>query len=152
MEYDPHRKGRYGDGMMYMPDGASGGERGGYASGGNNSRGTRGYRDGMIRRYDDGQISYSMYHEPMMGHIYRDGVMQDPRNMMIRDPREGRSGERRKMYMEGKIHKDKVKSMQDLEAYMQELATDMSEMIQDASPEEKQLLQNKIATLAAKVK
>jgi len=28
----------------------------------------------------------------------------------------------------------------------------MTEMIQDASPEEKQLLQNRIATLAAKVK
>jgi hypothetical protein len=42
--------------------------------------------------------------------------------------------------------------MQELEAYMQELAQDMSEMIQEASPEEKQLLQQKIATLASKVK
>ena len=35
---------------------------------------------------------------------------------------------------------------------MQELASDMTEMIQDASPEEKQLLQNKITAVAAKVK
>jgi hypothetical protein len=35
---------------------------------------------------------------------------------------------------------------------MQELANDMTDMIQDASPEEKQLLQTKISTLAAKIK
>lgn len=146
---------------MYAQGGNNGGGR---SSGGNNARGggTRGYSDGMIRRYDDGQTSYSMYndggassyamyHDPVP-YIYRDGMMQDHRNAMMRDPREGRSGERRKMYMEGKGHKDKAKQMQELEQYMQELASDMSEMIQDASPEEKQLLQSRIATLAAKVK
>lgn len=118
-----------------------------YASGmqGNGGRGgnTRGYQDGMIRRYDDGQTSYSMYHEPMP-YGYREAMM--------RDPREGKSGERRKMYMEGKAYKDKIKQMQDLESYMQELASDMTEMIQDATPEEKQLLQSKLTTLAAKMK
>lgn len=78
-------------------------------------------------------------------HVYRDGAM--------RDPHEGKSGQRRKMYMEGqKMHHDKTKQMQELEAYMAELAQDMSEMIQEASPEEKQLLQQKIAMLASKVK
>ena len=72
---------------------------------------------------------------------------------MIRDPYEGKSGWRRKMYMEGKhSHKDKTQQMQDLENYMQELANDMTEMIADATPEEKQLLQQKIAVLASKIK
>ena len=35
---------------------------------------------------------------------------------------------------------------------MNELTVDMIDMIQDATPEEKQLLQNKIATLATKIK
>jgi hypothetical protein len=42
--------------------------------------------------------------------------------------------------------------MQELDAYMQELTTDLVEMIQDASPEEKQMLQQKISALATKIK
>lgn len=72
---------------------------------------------------------------------------------MYRDPRQGKSDERRKMYMHGKqLGKDKTSQMKELEGYMQELSQDMAEMIQDASPEEKQLLQQKITTLAAKIK
>lgn len=162
MYYDPMYDSRYNE--RYAPMMYAQGNGGGRSSGGNNARGggSRGYSDGMIRRYDDGQTSYSMYndsgassysmyHEPMP-YIYRDGMMQGSHYPMMRDPREGRSGERRKMYMEGKGHKDKTQQMQELEQYMQELASDMSEMIQDASPEEKQLLQSRIATLAAKVK
>lgn len=78
-------------------------------------------------------------------HVYRNG-------MMMHDPYEGKSGERRKMYMEGKGKHDKAHQMQELEAYMQELAQDMSEMVEDASPEEKMLLQQKISTLASKIK
>ena len=37
------------------------------------------------------------------------------------------------------------------ENYMHELTEDITEMIQDASPEEKQLLQKKLSTLATKV-
>lgn len=70
----------------------------------------------------------------------------------MRDPDEGRSGERRKMYMKGKMDKDKAHQMKELENYMSELAQDMTEMIQDASPEEKALLQQKISLLAAKIK
>lgn len=70
----------------------------------------------------------------------------------MRDSREGRSGETRRMYMEHKsLHADKNVKMKDLEKYMQELTHDMTEMIQDASPEEKQLLQQKISTLAQKI-
>lgn len=150
MYYDPMHNPYYED--RYMPmmyaQGANGMSGGGRSSGGNGARGggSRGYSNGMIRRYDDGQTSYSMYNDP-----YAHKDMMHPAHMM-RDPREGRSGERRKMYMEGRGYKDKAKQMQELEQYMQELASDMTEMIQDASPEEKQLLQNRIATLAAKVK
>lgn len=69
-----------------------------------------------------------------------------------KDPDEGRSGERRKMYMKGKMDNDKAHQMRELENYMSELAQDMTEMIQDASPEEKALLQQKITLLAQKIK
>lgn len=73
-----------------------------------------------------------------------------PSNM--RDMREGRSPMSRKMYMESKeMHHDKAKTMKELETYMTELSQDITEMIRDASPEEKQLLQKKIATLATKI-
>ena len=141
MYYNPYPMEHYEEPYMPHTMYASGMQ----GNGGNSGRGssTRGYQDGMIRRYDDGQTSYSMYHEPMP-YGYREAMM--------RDPREGKSGERRKMYMEGKAYKDKIKQMQDLESYMQELASDMTEMIQDATPEEKQLLQSKLTTLAAKMK
>lgn len=45
------------------------------------------------------------------------------------------------MYMEGKGSHDKTAQMKELENYMQELSEDLTEMIHDASPEEKQLLQ-----------
>ena len=72
---------------------------------------------------------------------------------VMRDRREGRSAMSRKTYMESKeMHKDKNTQMQELDKYVQELTADMVEMIQDASPEEKQLLSNRIATLATKIK
>lgn len=70
----------------------------------------------------------------------------------IRDRREGRSPHSRKMYMESKeMHHDKAKQMKELESYMQELTTDILEMIEEASPEEKQYLSSKISTLATKI-
>ena len=123
--YDPRYRARYNDGTMYASNG--GGMRG--SSTGN----------------------YTMYHRSLP---YEDGEYPMPyyRDGMIHDPQEGRSGKRRKMYMEGKNHKDKAKQMQELEAYMQELAEDMAEMIQDASREEKQILQQKLTMLTAKIK
>lgn len=73
-------------------------------------------------------------------------------NDMRRDPREGRSYMRRRMYMEGKeLHKDVNSQMKELEAYLQELSTDITEMIRDASPEEKATLRQKMTTLANKI-
>ena len=76
-----------------------------------------------------------------------------PFGEMMRDSREGRSPMNRKMYMESKhMHKDKQTQMHELEKYVQELTNDLVEMVEDASPEEKQLLSNRIATLATKIK
>ena len=59
----------------------------------------------------------------------------------------------RKMYMESKeMHKDKTAQMHELEKYAQELTSDLMEMIEGASPEEKQMLSSRIATLATKIK
>lgn len=70
----------------------------------------------------------------------------------FRDSREGRSPTSRKMYMESKeLHHDKAKKMKELEKYMQELTLDIAEMIEDSSPEEKQLLHKKISALATKI-
>lgn len=72
--------------------------------------------------------------------------------MMSRDPREGRSPMRRRMYMEGKeMHKDTNSQLRELEAYLQELSTDITEMIKDASPEERSTLRQKMTTLASKI-
>ena len=72
--------------------------------------------------------------------------------MDMRDPREGRSYMSRKTYMESKeMGRDKLGSIQDLEHYMSELSEDITEMIHNASPEEKQLLQKKLSMLAQKI-
>lgn len=76
-----------------------------------------------------------------------------PYDMPMRDMREGRSPMRRKMYMESKeMHKDSKESMMELEKYLQELSTDITELVSEATPEEKQILQQKIAAIATKIK
>lgn len=117
-----------GSGIMYATAGS-----GGNSSGGNNAQGggTRGYHD--------------IYGMPEYPH--------QPPMLSSRDMREGNSPMYRKMYMEGKaMNKDKNSQMQELEKYMQELSQDITEMIKDASPEEKQLLQQKISTLSTKIR
>jgi hypothetical protein len=71
---------------------------------------------------------------------------------MQRDIREGRSGQIRRGYMEAKEQgKDKQQKMKELEDYMKELSTDVTEMIGDASPEEKSLLKQKMQVLMQKI-
>lgn len=148
--YDP----RYREKNNYIPMYAQG-NSGSSSSGSNGSMGgTRGYHDGMIPRYDNDMMynsNYTMYEQGGNQGGGRGGN-RNYQDMMMRDPKEGRSGERRKMYMEGKGMKDKTHQMRELETYMQELSQDITEMIQDASPEEKQMLQQKISTLATKIK
>lgn len=79
------------------------------------------------------------------GRNYYDGPM-------YRDEREGRSYNSRRMYMEAKdMKRDKATQLRELEKYMQELSQDITEMIADASPEEKQYLEKKITALASKI-
>lgn len=70
----------------------------------------------------------------------------------LRDHKEGQSPKSRKMYMESKeLRHDKTVQIQELEQYMKELSSDIVEMIQGASPEEKQLLKSKLTTLISKI-
>ena len=129
---------------MYFPSGGSsgsnsgGGGRGGNSGGGNNSGGNDA-RGGGTRGYEEplGMMGKPMY--PEMGG-------------MMRDPREGRSPMRRRMYMEGKETRNDTNSqLRELESYLQELSTDITEMIKDASPEERATLYQKMTMLANKI-
>lgn len=78
--------------------------------------------------------------------------IEDENKTMHRDEREGRSYNNRRMYMEAKeMKRDKATQLRELEKYMQELSQDITEMIVDASPEEKQYLEKKITALASKI-
>lgn len=74
-----------------------------------------------------------------------------------RDYREGRSGQRRRGYMESKeLHSDnspesKQHRMKELDAYMKDLSEDVTEMIGDASAEERALLKQKMQGLVSKL-
>lgn len=98
-----------------------------------------------------------MYHRDMdrdMGRMY---YTEHTMNTSMRDSREGRSGMSRRAYMENKeLHKanttaDKEAKVRDLNTYMTELATDMSEIINDATPEEKSVLKSKLSALVTKI-
>lgn len=139
------------------------------------------YGDGGRRYYDhyryaDGRFApkghgtYRRgYEEPPYYHMtpemYRDmdrdmGRMyytEPTMNTSMRDSREGRSGMSRRAYMENKeLHKantpaDKEAKVRDLNTYMTELAADMSEIINDATPEEKSVLKSKLSALVTKI-
>lgn len=86
------------------------------------------------------------------GHSNGVNYYTETAGLMGRDPREGRSPMRRRMYMEGKqMHKDTNSQLRELEAYLQELSSDITEMIKDASPEERNTLRQKMTTLASKI-
>lgn len=78
--------------------------------------------------------------------MFDDSLWDEP------DEYSGNSYKNRRMYMEAKeMHKDKAVQLRELEKYMQELSTDIVDMIQDASSEEKAYLEKKISALATKV-
>lgn len=110
-----------------------------YYNGGGNSSNSGGSRGGQSGGNSGGSRNY-------------DGGQYYPYPAEIRDYREGKSPVTRRNYMESKeLHHDKAKQMQELEKYMKELTDDILEMIKEASPEEKQILSQKLATLATKV-
>jgi hypothetical protein len=75
----------------------------------------------------------------------------------MRDSREGKAGMMRKGYMETKeMHKgstpqDKEANMRSLEEYLKELSEDLTGLLSDMTPEERQMAKTKITTLAAKM-
>lgn len=122
--YDRYRDMDKDYGKLYY-DGNNGGNSGNNASTSNSS--------------SSGQSSTSHYFER-------------PYPMAMRDSREGRSPMSRRNYMETKqMHGDKKNQMQELEQYLQELSSDITEMISDSSQEEKTLLQSKLMALANKI-
>lgn len=106
---------------------------------------------------DYGRMYYSGQPRDSKGRFMEDGratayYTEREYPVDMRDKREGRSPMQRRMYMESKeLHKDKNVKMKELEKYVQELGEDLVEMIEDASPEEKQMLSKKIASLAEKI-
>lgn len=80
-------------------------------------------------------------------------AMHEPKATIEEDwSKKGHSPMARETYL---ILKDgnhsKEEAMKELEKYMQELSNDIFEMIKEATPEEKALLQKKIAVLATKI-
>ena len=126
---------------MYYPSGSGGGNSGG--SSGGSSGGGRGGNSGSSGGSSGGRGGNS-------GGGSR-GYTEIPADMM-RDPREGKSPMRRRMYMEGKEMKNDTNSqLRELEEYIHELSDDITEMIKDASQEEKATLRQKMTTLANKI-
>lgn len=105
-------------------------------------------RDGMSRMYYSGSNG---------GSNSSGGSMNSGNMSGGRDYREGRSGQTRRSYMEKKeLHKnntaeDKQAKLKELEAYMADLSSDITEMINGATTEEKNMLKTKIQTLAQKI-
>ena len=122
-EYDEGR-------MYYSPSNSSGGNMNSSNSNGGNTNSSSG------RNYMERDRGYKM-------------ETDEPR---WRDEREGHSYENRRMYMEAKeMKKDKTFQLRELEKYMQELGQDITDMISDASADEKAYLEKKISALAVKI-
>lgn len=133
--------------MMYASNGQGGNSSSYYtpimyaADGNRQSSGESRNYSPMMYASNGGSTSSYMYHSPeyMYPSIYE-------------QEQQGRSPMMRRRYMDGKRYNDKQTQMQELEKYTQELASDLTDMIKDASPEEKTLLQQKISMLASKIK
>ena len=126
--YTDYRMMDRGNGRMYYEEGMSNGN---HMTSGTNNASMQGNnaRGGGSRGYYERELPWEM-----------------------RDEREGRSHMSRKNYMEAKeMHHDKNVKLKELEKYMQELSNDMVEMISDTSPEEKQLLEKRLAALSSKI-
>lgn len=115
-------------------------------------------REEMGRMYYSGSGSQGGMSSGMSGGRSSSGSMGGSRvyseigSQSGRDSREGRSGQSRRSYMESKeMGKDKQEKMKSLEEYLKELSTDVTEMISDASPEEKSMLKNKMSVLMQKI-
>ncbi len=112
------------------------------------------YEPEEARYYTPGSTMYRDNSNGNGNRMYYDGgSMRSEYPLEIRDYREGRSPITRRSYMESKeMHQDKNKQLKELEQYMNELSQDIYEMIEDAEPEQKAILSQKLNNLASKVK
>lgn len=116
------------------------------------SRGRYMYTEPMMMddRFDPSWDRSRMYYTEPSGMYYSSSTNND--SNYTRDSREGRSGMARRGYMEAKEHgEDKSKKTKELEKYMNELSTDITELIEDMEQSDKNLLKQRLATLASKI-
>lgn len=143
----------YDMGRMYYPQSRD--SQGRFTSnqgGGNSNSGRRNYQEMEREREYYGGNTYAQSGNNSGSSNGRRSYTEYEFPTEWRDTREGRSPLSRKTYMESKeMHKDKASKIKDLENYMKELSDDVIDMIEDASPEEKQLLEKKISSLATKI-
>lgn len=144
---------RYDGGRMYYDDGYM------RYAGGSNGGGNRGSSSGNGGSNSNSGNSSRNYEESSRGDASSrdrrgyDDMMVPYNNPYLMDYRQGRSPMARKAYMESKeMHQDKTSQMHELEKYLKELSNDITEMIDDASPEERAILRDKMTTLASKIK
>lgn len=134
-------------------------DKSGYYEGGHH-RSTHYYEDGKYKQYRDDYYPPIYYYGDGRRYVepdYYDDtstryVTRERSYPMLPERSGDRSSSTRRRYMDGKARNDRQTQMRELEQYTQELAADLTDMIQDASPEEKQLLQQKISLLASKIK
>ena len=108
--------------------------------------------------YDDGRMYYTEGGYRVAKNLTpnQSAFHHGNNNMQYRDIREGRSGISRKTYMETKemnpsnSTESKQKKVRELEHYMNELSSDLSEMMDDASPEEKEMGKKKLNEMLQK--
>lgn len=133
------------------------------------------YRDREPMYYDGSRMNYSDNRMMPRERMYYDGSMSNGSSSAnssgnnagssssvgyggsSRTYTESRYDRARRNYTDSKqMHnsnspEDKQANMKELEKYMQELSADMTEMIENASPEEKTLLKNKLNVLTQKI-
>lgn len=92
--------------------------------------------DGNVRGYSDG---------------YADGIKDGRKSGESRYDRARRGYEEKKEMHRGNTPEDKQAKMRELEKYTKELAEDVTDMISDATPEERNLLRQKMQMMIQKI-
>lgn len=111
-----------------------------------------GHRKEVERHYYTERPYYPPMDYNYRNMYYTNGTMRTETDME-KDRREGRSGMSRRTYMEAKdMKKDQATQMRELEQYIQELSNDLTEMIEDATAEEKNILKQHLKTISEKIK
>lgn len=99
------------------------------------------------RYYDD-----DIHHDPRKDEKYRDRMYYTrPKDMYYDTMTNGRSPMTRKMFMESKDVVDEPTKQKHLEKYIAELGDDITEMIEDLSPENKAMVKTRLVQLASHI-